>query len=108
MTDAKAEVRRHRARRTGSGAHAAIAAVLAILLFIIVNMLAQRFYTVWDVSRTRYYELSDKSRQILGEIGVGQGGKGHQLGAEGLQELKIVRVVETKSAVPGHPDAHGW
>lgn len=56
---------RHRRRRLLTGTNVLVAVLLAALLTAMVNGIAARYYTRWDVSRKGYYELSDKSRGLV-------------------------------------------
>lgn len=56
---------RERVARTLAGLHAAAAVCLAALLAVLVNMLAARLPLRLDVSASRYFGLSDKTRHAL-------------------------------------------
>ena len=58
-------VRRARGRRFALALNMLAGWVLALALVVLVNLLAQKANGRWDWSRTRFYELSDKTLQLL-------------------------------------------
>lgn len=54
--------------RAASGLHALAAVALAALLAAMVNHLAYRHYVRRDVSQLQFYQLSDKTRLLLGSL----------------------------------------
>lgn len=65
---AKHGIWKRRAWRAAATLTAVASVVLAFLLVVLVNALAARFPFRHDLSRARYYSLSDKTRGILAEI----------------------------------------
>ncbi len=59
---------KRRAWRTAAAASAGFSVALALLLVVLVNALAARFPVRLDISRSRFYALSDKTRAILAEV----------------------------------------
>lgn len=68
MSEAGSRPPRHGLRRLVTGMHAGTAALLAVVLFVMVNHIASRFPGRWDVSRAQPYTLTDKTRSILANI----------------------------------------
>lgn len=62
---AEQSIRRTTRRRWGQGLNAGVAVVLAAVLAVLVNYLAQRNYARTDWSRTQFYRLSDKTLNLL-------------------------------------------
>ncbi len=60
-----AEVHR---RRWMLGLNAGTAVLLTVILLVMVNYLSYRHYRRWDVSRTRYYALSEKTLLLLNSV----------------------------------------
>ncbi len=56
------------ARRWLFGLNVMAAVTLAAVLLAMVNYLGYRHYRRWDVSRSRFYRLSDKTLQVLASI----------------------------------------
>ena len=62
-------IRRQRGRRTLTGANVLASLALAALLTALLNFGAYRYLNVrWDVSSLRYFTLSEKTLNMLGEL----------------------------------------
>jgi ABC-type uncharacterized transport system involved in gliding motility auxiliary subunit len=60
---------KQRGRRCATGLNVAIMTALAAVVFAMINFIAYRYLDVrWDLSATRFYELSDKTRGLLGSL----------------------------------------
>ncbi|NQU40197.1 MAG: GldG family protein [Lentisphaerae bacterium] len=56
---------KNRGRRVATGLNVILSLILATAAVLIVDVMASRHYARWDISRQRYYQLSDKSQQLL-------------------------------------------
>lgn len=65
LSDAQRSIRRSTRRRVAFGLNTGAAFALAAVLFVMVNYLAHRHYVRADLSRTRFYSLSDKTLSLL-------------------------------------------
>ena len=59
---------RHRGRRLAIGLNVLASILLAGLIVVMVNFLSYRHYTRWDLSRSDYYRLSDKTISLLSSL----------------------------------------
>lgn len=66
--EAQRSIRRSTRRRVAFGLNTGAALALAFALVVMVNYLANRHYWRHDLSRTRFYSLSDKTRSLLNGI----------------------------------------
>lgn len=55
-------------RRWALGLNAGTALLLSVVLLVMVNYLSFRHYRRWDVSRNRFYALSEKTAQLLNMV----------------------------------------
>ncbi len=67
-SDARQSIRRSTRRRIAFGMNTGMALLLALALTIMLNYLAHRHYWRQDVSRARFYSLSDKTLSLLHSI----------------------------------------
>jgi ABC-type uncharacterized transport system involved in gliding motility auxiliary subunit len=65
----RSSIWRQRRRRYATGLNVLLATLLAAAVFAMVNFIAYRYFDVrWDIGARRYYELSDKTRGLLGSL----------------------------------------
>ncbi len=57
-----------RQRKLAIGANLFVQIVAAVALVVMVNWLAARHYLRFDWTKTRYYEISEKTRRTLGML----------------------------------------
>ncbi len=67
-SDAARGIRRGIRRRLAFGLDTGVALLLALALTVMVNYLAHRHYARADISRARFYSLSEKTLGLLGAI----------------------------------------
>ncbi|MBN1556963.1 MAG: GldG family protein [Lentisphaerae bacterium] len=64
----KRSIWRQRGRRFALGLNVGLASLLAVILAVLFNVLAQHYYWRWDVSGAGTWTVSDKSRSVLGAL----------------------------------------
>ena len=62
---ARKSIWRQRARRFKTGVNVWVAVALAGVLALMVNILADKYYTRWNLSAGGYYALSDKTKAMI-------------------------------------------
>lgn len=68
QTEAARDIRRSTRRRLSLGLNTGAALALAAALVVMINYLAHRHYVRTDISRSRFYSLSDKTLGLLGSV----------------------------------------
>ena len=69
IRNGRGSVWRQRGRRYATGLNVLAATVLAAAVFAMINFIAYRYFDMrWDIGARRYYELSDKTRGLLGSL----------------------------------------
>lgn len=65
LTDIKKVLRERVLKKTAIGANVAISILLLAALVFMLNFISFRHYWRWDLSRSRFYNLSEKSKSLL-------------------------------------------
>jgi len=63
--EARQKIWLSRGRRLATGVNTGVSVILAGLVLVMVNYLSSLYHSCWDISSTRYYVLSDRTKGLI-------------------------------------------